>query len=168
MTLLVSIALFVVMLLARGAFLLLVACAFAGAVWCALRLAQGTAGAGRWAVQWVRAGGGRGLALLVLCFGALALAGGKLQLPEDAPLPQGKGSPGTVVFQHRPHVKAANPDCTQCHPRSWKITEAAATADGQPVTHARMEKGELCGACHDGKYVFAMDDCEMCHASAEE
>jgi c(7)-type cytochrome triheme protein len=32
-----------------------------------------------------------------------------------------------------------------------------------PVTHADMEKGRYCGACHDGKKGFALDDCAACH-----
>jgi hypothetical protein len=31
------------------------------------------------------------------------------------------------------------------------------------ITHAKMEKGRQCGACHNGKAAFGFDDCTACH-----
>jgi c(7)-type cytochrome triheme protein len=83
-------------------------------------------------------------------------------LPADQDLPAGEGSPGKVTFSHASHVDASKPSCTACHPAAYKILEKAATADGAPITHERMEKGAQCGACH-GKEAFGFDDCSMCH-----
>jgi c(7)-type cytochrome triheme protein len=72
-------------------------------------------------------------------------------------------SPGTVTFNHASHVDEAAPSCTSCHPKAFSILRAGATADGKPITHAAMEKGQSCGACHNGKKSFGFDDCSLCH-----
>ena len=43
------------------------------------------------------------------------------------------------------------------------LPRTSATKRVKAVTHAAMEKGESCGACH-GKQAFNFDDCTMCHA----
>lgn len=103
-------------------------------------------------------------AAMLLCAGlaTVASAGDLKKLPADQVLPQGEGSPGKVTFSHTSHVDAGKPSCTTCHPESFKILEKASTADGSKITHARMEKGAQCGACH-GKAAFGFDDCSMCH-----
>ena len=85
------------------------------------------------------------------------------RLPPDFVYPRGEESPGPVTFRHETHVDPGNPDCTTCHPTQWKITEPNATADGRPATHERFDKGELCGACHDGDRGFKMRACDSCH-----
>ena len=167
MSLSTSVAVFFLMLLARAGLVLLIGCAFAALVWCALRFASAAATAGRWASRWVRSGAGRWGILLVVGFGALALAEGKLKLPEDKPFPQGKHSPGVVTFKHRPHIKTSATDCTGCHPKLFKITEAGRPVDQEPITHKRMKKGEACGACHNGTDASALDECDTCHATED-
>ena len=103
-------------------------------------------------------------AAMLLCAGiATAAAAADLKnLPADYAMPQGDGSPGKVTFSHASHVDTKAPACTTCHPENFRILEKGATADGVKVTHARMEKGAQCGACH-GKAAFGFDDCSMCH-----
>jgi c(7)-type cytochrome triheme protein len=86
------------------------------------------------------------------------------KLPDGTQLPKGAESPGQVVFNHSTHVDESNPDCTTCHPKVFRILKS--TKVRTPIVHARMEKGELCGMCHDGKKAFALDeDCTFCHTA---
>jgi c(7)-type cytochrome triheme protein len=95
---------------------------------------------------------------------AVTLGAQSLQkLPDELKLAKSADSPGQVVFNHSTHVDAARPDCTSCHPRPFRILKSS-TAPREPITHERMDKGQQCGACHDGKKAFALaDDCTMCH-----
>src|SRR5574340_955532 len=110
------------------------------------------------------------LALTVGVLGwGVAMAGGLPNLPGELKLPAGADSPGQVMFRHDSHVDSAKPACVTCHPRKFGILGRSAERRGPAVTHAAMEKGEACGACHgakkDGKDVaFGFDDCTMCHA----
>jgi c(7)-type cytochrome triheme protein len=101
------------------------------------------------------------LAALALA-GTAAAADGLAKLPPDYVFKQGEGSPGKVTFSHQSHVDPKQPGCTNCHPKLWKTLAPGATADGQPIRHAVMEKGGQCGACH-GKTAFNFDSCDMCH-----
>lgn len=85
------------------------------------------------------------------------------RLPKDFPLPQGEGSPGKVTFGHTTHVNQKRPDCTACHPALFKILEEGSPAEGGPLRHSSMEAGRQCGACHNGKAAFGLDDCALCH-----
>jgi c(7)-type cytochrome triheme protein len=85
------------------------------------------------------------------------------KLPGPYAFAQTESSPGTVIFNHASHVSASAPSCTSCHPKAFSILKAGATADGKPVTHAAMEKGQACGACHNGQKSFGFDDCTLCH-----
>ena len=99
-----------------------------------------------------------------------ALLGGSLpNLPKDKALPQGEGSPGVVTFRHETHVDAARPDCTTCHPKLFPILRrSAAAAPGPVIKHEDMEKGRLCGSCHDGKKAHGLEDCATCHEAQKE
>ena len=66
---------------------------------------------------------------------------------------------GPVTFSHKKHLKENN--CGVCHP---KIYDMAAK---KPVTMAQMEKGKSCGACHNGKEAFKIDECAKCHPIKE-
>ena len=99
--------------------------------------------------------------LLVAAIPALLGAASLPKLPADRALPLGDGSPGVVTFRHESHLDSARPDCTACHSRLFPILKSAK----RPVLkHADMEKGKLCGACHDGKSAHGFDDCTSCHA----
>ncbi len=100
----------------------------------------------------------------VLLLGGVALADGLPNLPHALRLPQGADSPGPVTFNHDSHVDAAKPSCVSCHPRRFGILgRSAATRNVPPITHAAMENGDACGACH-GRGAFGFDDCTSCHA----
>jgi c(7)-type cytochrome triheme protein len=99
----------------------------------------------------------------------LALAGAQsrpgLKLPPDFLFPA-KDSPGPVLFSHRSHVNLERPNCTTCHPRLFSILRPGTPADGLPMGHDQMQRGEQCGACHNGKAAFAptaADKCVACH-----
>jgi len=109
------------------------------------------------------------VALVVAALGLAATAAAQSKMPK-LPGPytfaQTGDSPGKVTFTHASHVDEAAPSCTSCHPKSFSILKAGATADGKPITHAAMDKGASCGACHNGKKSFGFDDCTLCHRSS--
>jgi c(7)-type cytochrome triheme protein len=98
-----------------------------------------------------------------IVFTALALTQGLPKLPADVALPQGKDSPGKVVFSHATHVDQAKPDCTTCHPKLFKLVNPQVVNGTEHLLHAKMEKGAQCGSCHNGKGARGFDDCTMCH-----
>ncbi|HSP89259.1 MAG TPA: c(7)-type cytochrome triheme domain-containing protein [Vicinamibacterales bacterium] len=85
------------------------------------------------------------------------------KLPGPYQFAQTGDSPGKVTFNHTSHVDVSAPSCTGCHPKAFSILKAGATSDGKPITHAAMDKGHSCGACHNGKTSFGFDDCTLCH-----
>ncbi|MFB3855636.1 MAG: c(7)-type cytochrome triheme domain-containing protein [Vicinamibacterales bacterium] len=109
---------------------------------------------GRWTARLI-------LAMLVTLVAIAASAGSEIRkMPADRTMVQAPGSPGIVTFNHSTHVDQEKPDCTSCHPRLFSILGRAEGA--HRVTHAQMEKGAQCGACH-GKRAFNFDDCTGCH-----
>ncbi len=103
------------------------------------------------------------LLLAVVLAGGAALAGDLPRLPGALKLSQTGESPGVVTFNHDMHVDGAKPDCVACHPRLFGILGRSTTRKAKPITHAAMEKGDACGACHGSK-AFNFDDCSLCHA----
>jgi c(7)-type cytochrome triheme protein len=101
--------------------------------------------------------------LIAALLSGAALADDLPRLPGALKLPQTGESPGVVTFNHETHVDAAKPDCVSCHPRLFGILGRSATKRTKVITHAALEKGESCGACH-GKQAFNFEDCTMCHA----
>lgn len=66
-------------------------------------------------------------------------------------------SVGNPVFSHEIHLVKMKGQCNACH---GKIVIAK---EGH-VTMAQMEKGKLCGACHNGKKAFTVaGNCDHCH-----
>jgi c(7)-type cytochrome triheme protein len=64
---------------------------------------------------------------------------------------------GNITFPHEAHIKMFG--CDECHPDVFKAERGA-----NQVTMEDMEKGESCGACHDGSTAFGVaEDCESCH-----
>jgi c(7)-type cytochrome triheme protein len=99
----------------------------------------------------------------VLMAGGVALAD-LPRLPADLKLTRGADSPGQVIFRHDSHVESGKPGCIGCHPQRFSILGRSGGGERRPqITHAAMEKGQACGACH-GKAAFGFDDCTMCHA----
>lgn len=101
--------------------------------------------------------------LAAVLLAGTALADGLPRLPGALKLPQSGESPGVVTFNHDMHVDGSPPSCVSCHPALFSILGRSATKRVKVITHAAMEKGESCGACH-GKKAFNFEDCTMCHA----
>lgn len=106
---------------------------------------------------------------LLLAVGAMLVAGllgaqSMPKLPADLTLPQTGDSPGKVVFSHQNHVGfQPKADCTACHPKLAPILKQKAQGKRDVITHAKMEKGQACGSCHNGKDAHGFDDCTTCH-----
>lgn len=96
--------------------------------------------------------------------GRTVLAQSLPRLVDDIKIQKSADSPGQVTFNHSGHVgMQQKPSCTGCHPKAFPILKATA-AKRAPITHESMNKGSQCGACHDGKKAFALqDDCTNCH-----
>ena len=64
-----------------------------------------------------------------------------------------------AVFPHWVH--RARYKCYACHPALFEMKAGA-----NPMTMDTMQKGEHCGACHDGKTAWGIDfgTCNRCHA----
>jgi c(7)-type cytochrome triheme protein len=107
------------------------------------------------------------LGVLGLGLATVGAAGTLPRLPRDFAFPQGDGSPGTVTFSHPTHVDERQPGCTGCHPALFSILEQPRPLAAGALRHARMERGAECGACHDGKAAFGLDNCTMCHREEE-
>src|SRR5450759_2395608 len=87
-------------------------------------------------------------------------------LPADFAFPVGNGSPGQVTFSHATHVPRTDqnaPACTSCHREPGFALRRSGKARQGSVTMERMQKGELCGVCHDGKRATGLDECALCH-----
>ena len=67
----------------------------------------------------------------------------------------GSGIPD-VVYPHYPHTLWL--DCRNCHPSIFLMRAGA-----NPVTMAKILKGEFCGRCH-GVVAFPISDCFRCHS----
>lgn len=79
--------------------------------------------------------------------------------PGDIVFPGGEEA-GPVTFRHDSHVDPDAPNCVNCHGEKFKLLARSASADPMKERHSRQQ----CGACHDGKIAFNMeDDCSMCH-----
>lgn len=104
---------------------------------------------------------------MLLAVAGLAFAGSALadlpNLPRALPLPQSGDSPGVVTFSHETHVDATKPACLTCHQKEFGILGKSAPSKKDAITHAAMDEGKACGACH-GKAAFDFEDCTMCHA----
>jgi c(7)-type cytochrome triheme protein len=101
---------------------------------------------------------GIGIALL----GALLLwASPSVGVPDVVQIPRGEPTPGApaqpATFSHWEHGRFR---CFSCHPGLFSQARAA-------FTHADMNQGRFCGACHDGRTARAPSAyrCEICHAS---
>jgi c(7)-type cytochrome triheme protein len=92
---------------------------------------------------------------LVAALPAAVLA---LSMPQDIRLPQLKtrAAPPPALFSHWAHQSN---QCFGCHPSIFPQASLG-------VTHAQMQAGQFCGACHDGHITRAMSTmrCEECHA----
>ncbi len=64
-----------------------------------------------------------------------------------------------VNFSHDDHVGSIGLKCTECHDNLYITKEKY-----KKVTMAQMQKGQSCGACHNGKRAFDVKaNCNNCH-----
>jgi c(7)-type cytochrome triheme protein len=92
--------------------------------------------------------------------GAPKTAAGK---PAAITFPADASSPGAVTFDHAKHL-AKGATCADCHPKYFKMQKG-----GAKFTMDDMGKGMTCGACHNGKKAFGVEDgdkCMSCHKEA--
>lgn len=81
---------------------------------------------------------------------------------------KGAGSEGTMsidpaIFPHWVHRVRYR--CYVCHPKPFQMELGA-----DPITMDAIEKGEYCGACHNGRIAFdvGFQTCARCHRKLEE
>ncbi len=108
------------------------------------------------------------LALIVSLALALPMAAfAQPKVPADFSFEKGKDSPGPVTFSHKEHTEKGE-KCNACHTKIFKMKKGGTG----PLTMAKMQAGEQCGTCHNGKAgaagktVFSVSDkanCEKCH-----
>jgi c(7)-type cytochrome triheme protein len=90
-------------------------------------------------------------------------AGGAAGKPAAVTFPADPNSPGPVTFDHAAHL-AKGLKCADCHPRYFKMQ-----AGGVKLNMEEMGEGKACGACHNGKRAFGVEDgdkCLTCHKEA--
>lgn len=100
--------------------------------------------------------------VVAMGIGGAALAQNLPRLPDAIALAQSPDSPGKVTFLHATHL-GDRPDCTRCHPKLFPIVKQRGQAAHRRITHAKMDKGGQCGACHNARTAFGRDDCSACH-----
>lgn len=98
-------------------------------------------------------------ALIVGCLsippavGAMPVGGGDLTFTFPNALP--------VVFSHKKHVKGQKLKCSGCHYQLFQMAQGSYKMD-----MTKMNKGEFCGGCHNGRVSFDVQDsrtCSRCH-----
>lgn len=63
---------------------------------------------------------------------------------------------GEVFFSHSVHGTR----CNECHPKLFQKKSSSSQ-----VSMKAMERGQSCGACHNGRLAFSVKgDCTTCHA----
>jgi len=62
---------------------------------------------------------------------------------------------GPVTFSHTQHLRTMQ--CTACHSGIFNA------GPNPGFSMADMKKGKSCGACHNGKSAFALENCSKCH-----
>ncbi len=77
-----------------------------------------------------------------------------VRIPIVTPTP-GRVPAAAALFRHGTHAQFG---CYGCHPSIFPRERVG-------FTHADMQSGRFCGACHDGAGAFAIPDvaCETCH-----
>ena len=111
---------------------------------------------------------GRTLALIAAAaFFVIAVPVSVISMPESVRIPivkeHGTGDPpDAALFSHWTHQQY---HCYECHPSIFPKRKLG-------FTHADMNQGKFCGACHDGNRSWhhendASISCETCHVERE-
>jgi c(7)-type cytochrome triheme protein len=66
------------------------------------------------------------------------------------------GGEGKVIFSGLNH-RGKHKGCADCHPDIFPMRM------GIKMTMAEMKAGKYCGACHNGKEAFSVQECNKCH-----
>jgi c(7)-type cytochrome triheme protein len=85
-----------------------------------------------------------------------------VKLPPDLVYDRVVGSTRAVVFSHETHFAFEGNRCTGCHPTVFRMLQPT-----HRTSHAEMNAGRSCGACHDGRHAFGVADsstCGTCHS----
>ncbi|MBI2987823.1 MAG: cytochrome c3 family protein [Deltaproteobacteria bacterium] len=102
------------------------------------------------------------VASIVFWLGVKPILGAEVPVPPDFSYEETKPL-GAVPFSHKFHVTAKKLQCPECHTKVFQMKKMAASKD---MTMAKLNAGEFCGKCHDGKKAFATKDakdCSRCH-----
>ncbi len=67
------------------------------------------------------------------------------------------GGQGTVKFEGKEHAEKGY-NCESCHPSVFQMKKGSAK-----MTMDLLNKGQFCGACHNGKVAFSTSDPRKCH-----
>ena len=82
-----------------------------------------------------------------------------LSVPDSVRIPvvETREAPKAALFSHWSHNQYS---CYGCHPSLFPTKKKA-------FTHADIASGKYCGACHNGKRAWRIDDddieCDFCH-----
>lgn len=70
---------------------------------------------------------------------------------------------GRVVFSHTEHLQKSGitNNCRACHDAIFDLRKKTRHS------MADMAHGKSCGACHDGKTAFPLENCALCHQTKE-
>ena len=91
----------------------------------------------------------RGLTVVAL---AAALSGAVFAAPPGATVEYVGGPMGKVVFDGKVHADKGL-KCNDCHTKIFQMKKGSAK-----MTMAALNKGEFCGACHNGTKAFKTSD----------
>lgn len=96
----------------------------------------------------------------VVALGAATVMAAPGDIEFKRPEGQTAGPVPPAVFPHWIHQIRYR--CYVCHPRLFVMK-----AGGNDVTMQKIQKGEQCGACHNGKTAFKVNfqSCSRCHAA---
>ncbi len=66
-----------------------------------------------------------------------------------------------VFFSHEQHVTVSGKKCSACHYHTFQMSE-----ESYEMNMDKLNKGQFCGICHNGKRSFDVKDkanCGRCH-----
>ena len=98
--------------------------------------------------------------ILMMLVTAFAFFGSSMASPPGMKVEFAGGALGKVTFDGKVHADKGL-KCDACHPKLFKMKKGE-----DKVTMAAINKGEFCGACHDGTKAFKASDpktCNKCH-----
>lgn len=102
------------------------------------------------------------LGSMVLWAGSVPVLGAEVPVPPDFSYEDTKPL-GPTPFSHKSHVTEKKLQCPECHTKIFQMKKMAASKE---MTMTKLNAGEFCGACHNGKKAFSTKeakDCAKCH-----